>query len=341
MFRTFPLSLLVGILLVLPFVPGVAQALPYSSLVVFGDSLADSGNNANVIDSQPVPPDPPRTPTPIGDPTFIPTLPYATDRYSNGPVWVEQFAASLKLSALPSVIGGTNYAFGGARTGPAGSSFPFSLTDQVQMFFGDSGGVAPGDALYVVAGGGNNARDAAEFAASGGDPALLIEAFVNDIATILTQLSAAGAKDILLVNVPNIGLTPAIQALGAGAAAGASAISAGMNAALNGALAALLPTLPTDVTVFDFFSVFTQVVAQPGDFGLTDVTSSCAFSTACIADPDTTLFWDGIHPTTAGHSLIARAALAVAISEPSSLALLLVVGLVFVARRGLRSKLPY
>jgi phospholipase/lecithinase/hemolysin len=69
-----------------------------SSLFVFGDSLADAGNNPVVFDSL-ARPDMPRTATPIPDPSFIPTFPYASDRYSNGPVWVEQLAASLGLSA--------------------------------------------------------------------------------------------------------------------------------------------------------------------------------------------------------------------------------------------------
>ncbi len=328
------------VFVILTFASSIAQALPYSNLVVFGDSLADSGNNAIVVDTQIAPPGTPpgtlRTLTPIDSPTFIPSLPYASNRYSNGPVWVEQFAAKLGLSALPSVAGGTNYAFGGARTGPAGSSFPFSLTDQVQLFLGDSGGVAQADALYVVAGGGNNARDAVELALVGGDATDIITAYVNDIATILTQLSGAGAKDILLVNVPNIGLTPALQAFGPAASAVASGIAGGMNAKLNEKLASLLPALPLDVKVFDFFTTFTQVVASPGAFGLTDVTSTCAFSAACIANPDTTLFWDGIHPTTAGHSLVADAAFAVVIPEPSSLALVLFIGLIYFARRNTR-----
>jgi outer membrane lipase/esterase len=344
MFRTRQLSFISVFFLALTFASGAVQALPYSNLVIFGDSLADTGNNAAVFDTEIAPPGTPpgtlRTPTPIPSNDFIATFPYAEKRYSNGPVWVEQFADSLGLSAQASLLGGTNFAFGGARTGPSGGSFPFSLTDQVSMFLGGTGGAAPGDALYVVAGGGNNARDAVELAADGGDPTAIIAAFVNDIATILTQLSSAGAKNILLVNMPNIGLTPAIQAFGPAAAAGASAISAAMNDALNGALASLLPLLPTDVKVFDFFTVFTQTVANPGAFGLTDVTSSCAFSTACIADPDTTLFWDGIHPTTVGHGLIAAAALAlvgpVAIPEPSSLALMLIVGFGFVVRRAAR-----
>jgi outer membrane lipase/esterase len=320
---------------------GVAQALPYSNLVIFGDSLTDSGNNAVVIDSRVPPLDPSRTSTPIASSAFIPSLPYASNRYSNGAVWVEYLATKLGLSAAPSVLGGTNFSFGGARTGPAGSSFPFSLTDQVQFFLGGVGGAAPGDALYIVAGGGNNARDAAQLALIDGDPTAIIEAYVNDIATILTQLSGAGARDILLVNIPNIGLTPAIQSFGAGAAAGASAIAAAMNAALSGALASLLPALPSDVKVFDFFTAFTNVVTNPGAFGLTDATSACAFVAACLANPDTTLFWDGIHPTTVGHRLVADAVFASAIPEPSSLALLLIVAFGFVARRGVRRNSTY
>ncbi len=326
-----------GLSLALTLVSGTASALPYSNLVIFGDSLTDSGNNAIVIDTQLAPPGTPpgtlRTPTPIDSSAFIPSFPYASDRYSNGAVWVEQLAAKLGLSAAPSVLGGTNFSFGGARTGPAGASFPFSLTDQVQLFLGGTGGAAPGDALYIVAGGGNNARDAAQLALGGGDPTAIIEGYVNDIATILTQLSGAGANDILLVNIPNIGLTPAIQSFGAGAAAGVSALAAGMNAALNGALASLLPALSSDVKVFDFFSSFTNVIANPGAFGLTDVTSACGFVAACLADSDTTLFWDGIHPTTVGHTLIADAVFASAIPEPSSLVLVLVAGFVLGWRR--------
>lgn len=343
MFRIQQFSISRVLFLILAFAATVAHALPFSNLVVFGDSLADSGNNAIVFDTAIAPPGTPpgtlRTSTPIPANSFISTFPYATNRYSNGPVWVEKFAASLGLSAKASLLGGTNFAFGGARTGPATGSFPFSLTDQVGMFLGASGGVAPGSALYVVAGGGNDARDAAELAAGGGDPTAMINGYATNIATILSQLSGAGARDILLVNVPNIGLTPAAQALGPLAAAGASAISAGMNAALDSVLAALLPSLRAHVKLFDFYTTFTNVVAHPGDFGLTDVTTSCAASAACIANPDTTLFWDGIHPTETGHNLIASAAFAVAIPEPSSLALILIVGLFFVSRRVARRSL--
>lgn len=133
--------------------PLVSPAGPYTGLVVFGDSLADSGNNALALGSS-------RTLVPVAMRDFIPDFPYASGRYSNGPVWTEQLASRLGLAAAPSLAGGSNFAFGGARTGPVGSSFPFSLVDQVTMFLSATGGVAPSGNLYVVVGGGNDARDA-------------------------------------------------------------------------------------------------------------------------------------------------------------------------------------
>src|SRR5690348_16918677 len=67
------------------------QALAYSNLYVFGDSLSDSGNNALVLA-------PNVTPTPISGNSFIPTFPYASGHYTNGPVWAQDFASTLGLS---------------------------------------------------------------------------------------------------------------------------------------------------------------------------------------------------------------------------------------------------
>ncbi|MFN8895557.1 MAG: hypothetical protein ACK5Y8_17685, partial [Betaproteobacteria bacterium] len=86
--------------------PAAAQ---FSSLTVFGDSLTDSGNNALVIGAN--------GSQVITGNTYIPSQPYASGTYSNGATWVSSFAAGIGLapSALPSLAGGGNYAFGGAR----------------------------------------------------------------------------------------------------------------------------------------------------------------------------------------------------------------------------------
>jgi hypothetical protein len=107
--------------------PAAAQ---FSSLTVFGDSLTDSGNNALVIGAN-------GTQVITGN-TYIPSQPYASGTYSNGATWVSSFAAGIGLapSALPSLAGGGNYAFGGARTtidGPV-AGFPVSAATQLGGF---------------------------------------------------------------------------------------------------------------------------------------------------------------------------------------------------------------
>jgi outer membrane lipase/esterase len=293
-----------------------AHALPfYTGLVVFGDSLSDDGNNAIALGAT-------RTPTPIAGPTFIPTFPYApANDYSNGPVWVQPFAAALGINLTPSLAGGTDYAFGGARSGPLGPGFPPSLLNQVGMFLTATGGTAAASNLYVVAGGGNDARDAFQLAATGGNPAALINQYVQSTMQILNTLITAGARDLLFVNIPDIGKTPAIQALQAVNPAlpvAASQLAATMNAALDAALVAFPLSPNVHLFELDAYALVNNVFANPAAFALNNATAACGASAACIASPSGTFFWDGIHPTTAGHAVIARAALQ-AIPEPATL----------------------
>lgn len=336
-FRTL---LLAGALIVAQLLPAAALAMPsYSNLFVFGDSLSDSGNNAIVFDALSGSPGALRTPTPTANPVLIPTYPYASDRYSNGPVWVEQLASNLGLSALPSMAGGTNYAFGGARVGPAGSSFPYSLRDQVSSYLSGTGGLASGSALYVVEGGGNDARDIIQTALGGGNYAAMIGSYAFNVATIVSQLKTAGAHDILLWNVPDIGKIPAIRAFGPAASAQASLLVAAMNSALNSALSNLPAAWMSGLHLFDAFDIFNQLYANPSAYGFNDVTNACAASAACVGNPGGTLFWDGIHPTTAGHAVLASAVQA-QLPEPATWALIVfaLAGLALGRRAGVRTR---
>ena len=283
-----------------------------SSLIFFGDSLSDSGNNAVVFGPALI------TPVPIPDNSFIPTFPYASGTYSDSQVWAQFFAASLGLSANPSLLGGTNYAFGGARTSPP-SPTP-SLEAQVAGFLFTHGNVAPSDALYVVAGGGDNARDALiDIAACSGDLVCIggviasaSSEYAIDIGNIVGELQLAGAEDIIVWNVPDVGASPAVVA------EGTSAIATVLASSMNAALLAAIGGIP-GVTIFDIFDLVGDVIANPLDFGLTNVTDACAQFVNC--DPATYLFWDGIHPTSAGHQIISDAMLAL-VPEPATLALL-------------------
>lgn len=307
----------------------LAQAAPFTNVYIFGDSLSDSGNNAAVFASLPSPPGP--TPVPVAGNTFVPTFPYASGHYTDGAVWAQSFATYFGVSAAPSLLGGTDYAYGGARTGPAAAGFPPSLLDQLASFLTPLGaGGVPADALFVIAGGGNNARDALTAAAAAGSPAdaaNIISAaalgFAADTLSMVQQLLAAGADDIVVWTAPDIGVVPAVRALGAGAMGLGSAVAGAMNSALATALAPFL-----DVRLFDINAVLAQVIAAPADFGIANYTDACAARADC--DPSTYLFWDGIHPTSAGHALIAQAMIA-RVPLPASLALFML-GLVPVLR---------
>ncbi|MCK6394319.1 SGNH/GDSL hydrolase family protein [Zoogloea sp.] len=291
-----------------------AASAAYSQLYVFGDSLSDVGNNAIAL---PLVLGPGVTPdTAISSNSFTPLYAYSSDRYSNGPVWAEVFSQQLGTGTLlPSLAGGTGFAHGGANTG--GVDDVPTLRDQVNSFIARPGG-APSDALYVIAGGGNNVRDIALQVLGGADIATTIAAgaadYVNDVVTMLGQLQAEGARKFVVWNTPNLGLTPLGLSLGPTGSGLLTNISSALGGALFNSLAGL-----DGVTLFDVYGLLTNVAANPADYGLVNVSDAC-IAGAC--NVDTQLFWDGLHPTTAAHQIIANAVFST-VPEPASLALAL------------------
>lgn len=338
------------------FLSAEAQAVPsYTGLIVFGDSLSDTGNNAAALDSifGVV-----RTPTPIPNlltgGSLVPTFPYVSGRYTNGNVWLDDFAPAIGQGATALLNGGTNYAFGGARVGPVSAlglldprDFPPTLATQVATFLG-SGPVNSG-ALYVFAGGSNDARDA--FGSSGisgliaGNantitPALMpsISAlitnaaaqFAGDVSTTVAALRSAGAVNIIVWNVPNVATTPESIELGAsftssGGAATYADLGNELSNAMNSALATGVGAI-SGVHIFDFHGILQNAIATPT---FENVTDACAASLAC--DPSNYLYWDGIHPTSAMHAVLSTAMVNFvnAVPEPHTYAMMLV-GIAFI-----------
>ena len=84
------------------------QESEFSELIVFGDSLSDTGNLAFHV------PD-----------NAAPSPPYAKGRFSNGPIWVEPLADYLGVpQPEPSGPGGTNHAWAAATTRDELQLFP-------------------------------------------------------------------------------------------------------------------------------------------------------------------------------------------------------------------------
>ncbi|HEX4798682.1 MAG TPA: SGNH/GDSL hydrolase family protein, partial [Burkholderiales bacterium] len=195
-------------------------------------------------------------------------------------------------------------AVGGARARPAG---PFDLSTQVGLFLRDFGGQAPADALYIVFVGGNDLRDVLTAPAQGPS---IIGGALSAIQNNLLTLHAAGAHNFLVANAPNLGLVPAVRLLGAQDAA--TFLASQFNAGLKSILEGLEFALGLNIVPLDVFTILSQVVATPSAFGLTDVTQPCiAVDTKAqpfCANPGRFLFWDGIHPTVAGHRILAESA---------------------------------
>jgi thermolabile hemolysin len=61
--------------------------------------------------------------------------------------------------------------------------------------------------------------------------------------------------------------------------------------------------------------LYQEATKHPGMFGLMNVTNACSNNLAICDRPDKYLFWDGIHPTTVAHRIIAEAALKVIKTE--------------------------
>ena len=257
-----------------------------TQLVSFGDSLSDSGN--------------------VHTATGLYGPPYAGVN-SDGPVWTQQLATALGLPAhTGSLTGGTGYAWGGARIAvgtESGASVP-SLRQQVDTYLAATGGVADPDTLYTVWGGGNDALTAA----ATGDFSLVPVAAAA-LSGIVSDLTLAGATSVMVVNLPNIGLTPRQNGDPVAAAQG-DFISVQFNnavqQAVDGATAALTAAgVDSNIVVHDAYTWTGNLVNQAASLGLNavDMCFNLAAGTIC-SDPENHLWWDEIHPTTAGFSYL-------------------------------------
>jgi phospholipase/lecithinase/hemolysin len=303
-----------------------AAAHAYSALYVFGDSLSDAGNVLLATSA----PGSPVSPQPVP--------PYANGQFSNGPTWVQDLSVSLGLGAeQPSLLGGNDYAFGDATTGYAASNNPAipSLQQQIQSFNTVQGNSAPSTALYSVWIGAN---DLFNILSSGSTPSQAASAAQGAAAVetnAIAGLAAKGAKSFIVPLVPNLGATPDAKAAGAAAAAAATALTQVYDTALTLGLQALEQADGISVTIVDSYSLLDAAIADPAAYGFTDVTDPCyvgAYTgggTACT-DPNNHLFWDGLHPTAAGHAIIAAEA-EYDLPEPGTVATL-GIGLAGIAR---------
>ena len=293
---------------------------PFTQTIFFGDSLTDGGFFRSLL--------PANVQNVTGQFTTNPGFvwsQYLADYYdSNANVAWKATGATPTLSP-----GGNNWAVGGARNGVdsvGALGYTPSLASQYARYLSSGNTVDP-NALYTVWGGAN---DLFAVQANPSQAQAIIGGAVTAQVGLVGALTQAGAQYILVPTIPDLGLTPSSRAGGAAAMAQGTALTNSYNSALFGGLASAgLHVIPLDT-----FHFLQEVVANPGAYGITNVTGTAcqpqitAQSLTCnptsLIDPgapNSYLFADGVHPTSGAHKVIADFAISV-IEGPRQIAIL-------------------
>ncbi len=307
-------ALLAAIVIAGAAAPALAAKQP-DQIVVFGDSLVDAGNIFLATGG-------------FG-PTNVynnPSRGYFPGRFTNGPDYTDLLSQRLYGSySTPSLVGGSNYAFGGA-TYVANSDPVPDLAAQVATY--SAGHAVDPNALYIINLGGNDVFTLENPAF----PAALVPAYeaalLNVLATTVQGLDAAGASHILVTGIPNTDAT-----------------GFALDALVQAKLDSIQPGL-TNATLerFSYLDFFTRLQADPAKFGVAPFThlpnDGCFDHLTPPATANCSGYFsvDGTHPIAPIQAAIFREVAHItgigSVPEPASWALMIVgFGLVGTALR--------
>lgn len=282
----------------------LTSATPLNKMVVFGDSLSDNGNLYEYMKHQ----------LPLSPPYF-------KGRFSNGPVWVELLMEHYFPGKGQEHL--LDYAYGGAGVleDDDEEDALFTLRREIKTYLMTHQNKADPKSMFVVWIGSNN------YLASPDEPEQQVDKVVLGIQHGLERLADNGAKHILVVNVPNLGRTPAAREFDA--ADRMSAASKRHNESLEENVEELRKRYP-DVhwLYFNINVVFDDMSVYPERYGFSNITDTCyeevmhnnislkrgsvlkmVASVKSRMRPDACdgfLFFDPVHPTGLAHKIMAE-----------------------------------
>jgi len=287
-----------------------------SKLVVFGDSLTDNGNLYHITGNA-LPPSPA----------------YFEGRFTNGKVWVESLADLMgimpPLPRYAATADGTNYAVAGATSGdsevtswtPKLTGIPTQLPSpgvrrQVNDFVADLQGglhadLCPNSPIIIWSG-------TVDFIVLG-KANLYKETLENLENSIEELIEGAGAKNIIVLNMAPLQLTPA--AVGTFSSLFTENLPDGLSddiAAYNNELKVMLKKIGSENKCVDIKHVDTQtilgkVATDPenygvaGDFGTPRLDETALFTQGNLEflNEENCFWFDGVHPTATVHDALA------------------------------------
>ena len=302
------LCMLLVLFLVQGFQVSAVHAGAITEIVVFGDSLSDTGNLFNFTQG-----------------VFPPLPPYYQGRFSNGPVWVEWLATRLGVDIpMPfyySPSPGTNYACGGAMTGSGRTELGIpNIGEQIESFldFLDQNGNKPTDSqLFVIWGGANDFIHATTLL----NPDDVVNHIVDHIRTIAGEAEEGAELKFLVPNLPPLWLTPLARWLAANRDPNIDQylnyLSTTFNDGLSIKLADLADELGITILQLDIFRLGEDIGENPAAFGFTNTMDTARIGKGPLGEPlsyedggsevvenaDEYVFFDDVHPTVAWHEI--------------------------------------
>lgn len=271
-----------------------SQPAKINKVVVFGDSVSDTMNVYNATHWE--------VPSPHT---------YVLGHFTNGKVWNEYLSDNL---GLPNY----NWAVGGA----AGDDYYVvpGLVSQVQAylnFIPSAANYQPANTLFTVLIGANDLINYGR----------TVDSIIAAEETALEKLIVSGARNILILNLPDLSKSPKFSdEMGLKTPAERATLKAHV-LDLNARLVTLRNNLQTKygttlhIQLFDTMATVNDFLAGAPANGLTNITQSClninddtplnyaqtqSLRPGCL-NADAYAFWDLLHPTTRSHKAIADA----------------------------------
>lgn len=280
---------------------GIGLAEPLNNIVVFGDSLSDNGNLYEYMQHR-IPSSPP----------------YFEGRFSNGPVWIEHLTSSVFPGNEAAHL--LDYAFGGAAVvdGMDDDAALFTLKREVDAYLIAHHNQADPLSLFIVWIGANN------YLALSDDVEKTVDDVNKGIRKELERLAQSGARHVLVLNLPDLGSTPAAREFDKQAEL--STYSRLHNDTLAKSIDSLQSIYPqVQWVAFDTDRLFRELLDSPEAFGFKNTTDTCydilvdkpsrhtvltMVSNISLKPRDERcddyLFFDPIHSTSIAHKLLAE-----------------------------------